>query len=90
MDPFTGSSTTGIAANLLNRRFLGMDQEDSFLEISKNRRLELENKANFNSYRNNIYRYSDKPLQGIYKFCEPKPYYGPDLPVEYILKNKKG
>ena len=90
LDPFTGSSTTGIAANLLNRRFLGIDQEDSFLEISKNRRLELENKANFNSYRNNIYRYSDKPLQGIYKFCEPKPYYGPDLPVEYILKNKKG
>jgi site-specific DNA-methyltransferase (adenine-specific) len=26
LDPFTGSSTTGIAANLANRRFLGIDQ----------------------------------------------------------------
>ncbi len=27
LDPFTGGSTTGIAANLSNRRFLGIDQE---------------------------------------------------------------
>lgn len=43
LDPFCGSSTTGIAANLLNRRFLGIDIEESFLEISKNRKLEIEN-----------------------------------------------
>ena len=30
LDPFTGSSTTGIAANLLGRRFLGIDQEEEF------------------------------------------------------------
>ena len=43
LDPFTGSSTTGIAANLLGRRFLGIDMEDNFLEISKARREELDN-----------------------------------------------
>ena len=34
LDPFTGSSTTGIAANLTNRRFLGIDQEESYLQSS--------------------------------------------------------
>jgi len=43
LDPFAGSSTTGIAANLLGRRYLGIDQEEAFLEISKARKLELEN-----------------------------------------------
>src|SRR5690606_13272542 len=38
LDPFTGSSTTGIAANLANRRFLGIDLEEPFLEISKKRK----------------------------------------------------
>mgnify|MGYP000519630421 CR=1 FL=1 len=31
LDPFTGSSTTGIAANLLGRRFLGIDREEEFI-----------------------------------------------------------
>lgn len=42
LDPFTGSSTTGIAANLLGRRFLGIDREEGFLQISKSRRMEIE------------------------------------------------
>ena len=41
LDPFAGSSTTGIAASLTNRRFLGIEQEDSFVEMSKMRRIEL-------------------------------------------------
>lgn len=41
LDPFTGSSTTGIAANLVGRRFVGLDKEEGFLKISKNRRLEI-------------------------------------------------
>ena len=32
LDPFAGSSTTGIAANLLGRRYLGIDKEADFLE----------------------------------------------------------
>lgn len=43
LDPFTGGSTTGIAANLLNRRFVGIDVEEQFLELSKKRKLEIEN-----------------------------------------------
>ena len=42
LDPFTGGSTTGIAANLLNRRFVGIDLDESFLELSKKRKAEIE------------------------------------------------
>lgn len=41
-DPFCGSSTTGIAANLLNRKFVGIEQESEFIEISVKRKKELE------------------------------------------------
>jgi len=41
LDPFTGSSTTGIAANLSNRKFLGIDKEMDFLELSKRRKIEI-------------------------------------------------
>lgn len=54
LDPFTGSSTTGIAANLLERKFLGIDIETEFLEISKRRKLEIENEDIFHRYRNKI------------------------------------
>ena len=54
LDPFAGSGTTGIAANLLGRRFLGVDQEKQFLELSKARREELESLAVFYDYRHRI------------------------------------
>ena len=54
LDPFCGSSTTGIAANLLSRRYLGIDQEQKFLEISKNRREELESQQTHQKYRSKI------------------------------------
>lgn len=41
LDPFTGGSTTGIAATLLDRRFLGIDRSEKFLELSRDRREEL-------------------------------------------------
>ena len=41
LDPFTGSSTTGIAANLLGRRFLGIDREEEYLILSKIRKKEI-------------------------------------------------
>lgn len=43
LDPFSGSSTTGIAANLCGRRFAGIEQEDEFCEMSKSRREDVEN-----------------------------------------------
>ncbi len=42
LDPFCGSSTTGVAASLLGRNYLGIDREDEFIEMSKSRREELE------------------------------------------------
>ena len=45
LDPFAGSSTTGIAANLLGRKYLGLEIEDEFLSMSKARREEIENIA---------------------------------------------
>ena len=59
LDPFTGSSTTGIAANLLNRRFLGLDQEESFLELSKKRREEINNPDIRYEYRKKIMKYAE-------------------------------
>ena len=82
LDPFTGSSTTGIAANLLNRRFLGLDQSEEFLELSKARREEINDIKTRFEYREKIMKYSDKPLQQILEVHEEVPYFGTDLPVE--------
>lgn len=41
LDPFCGSSTTGIAAYMLKRRFVGIDIEKKYLEISIKRFKEL-------------------------------------------------
>lgn len=82
LDPFTGASTTGIASSLLNRRFLGIDSESSFLELSKKRRLEIEDPTVFYQFQNKIIKYSDKPLKDIFEIGSPEPYYGQDLPLE--------
>lgn len=43
LDPFAGSSTTGIAANLCGRRFLGIEQENDYATLSMHRRNEIDN-----------------------------------------------
>ena len=37
VDPFTGSSTTGISAARLNRKFIGIDTEGEYLDVSTKR-----------------------------------------------------
>ncbi|OGC85436.1 MAG: hypothetical protein A2V73_04985 [candidate division Zixibacteria bacterium RBG_19FT_COMBO_42_43] len=37
LDPFCGSSTTGVAAILLNRKYVGIDLEDDYLQLSVKR-----------------------------------------------------
>lgn len=41
LDPFAGSCTTGIAANLLGRRFIGMDQSEEYLDYGIRRKEEI-------------------------------------------------
>jgi site-specific DNA-methyltransferase (adenine-specific) len=45
LDLFTGASTTGIAANLLNRKFDGIDLQKDYLKLSECRKNEIENAA---------------------------------------------
>jgi len=45
LDPFAGSSTTGIAANIWGRRFVGIEQDAGFLKISRKRRKDLDDPA---------------------------------------------
>ena len=41
LDSFAGSCTTGIAANLLGRKFIGMDMSEEFLQLGIRRREEI-------------------------------------------------
>jgi site-specific DNA-methyltransferase (adenine-specific) len=43
LDPFAGSGTTGIAANLLGRKFVGIDLEEEYLRLAQRRKIEIEN-----------------------------------------------
>ncbi|MCF8294823.1 MAG: site-specific DNA-methyltransferase [Bacteroidales bacterium] len=79
LDPFTGSSTTGIAANLANRRFLGIDKEEEFLVISKTRKLEIENIKKAAQYRQKIGGFNDKQQFELFLFEEPKSEYYNEL-----------
>lgn len=42
LDPFAGSCTTGIAANLLGRKFIGIDQSQEYLDYGIRRRKEID------------------------------------------------
>ena len=54
LDPFCGSGTTGIAANLLERDFIGIEREREYVEMSHRRRLEIDNSLTAESYRTRI------------------------------------
>ena len=79
LDPFTGGSTTGIAANLANRRFLGIDQEKDFLEISKNRKLEIQNQKIATLYKEKINGFNNKKELELFLLQESELEYKTDL-----------
>ena len=62
-DPFAGSATTGIAANLLGRNFVGIEKEPEFVDIALKRKAELE--TNFIKFRD---KFSDIKLLDSLKF----------------------
>ncbi len=81
LDPFTGSSTTGIAANLLGRRFLGIDQNEEFLKMSKARREEINDTSKRTLYLEKLQKqaqlFEDKEISVL---NESIALYGQDLP----------
>lgn len=81
LDPFTGSSTTGIAANLANRRFLGIDQEEDFLKISIERKLEIENAKIASSYRKKLQGFNDKKELELFLLQEPQVEYQKEIKI---------
>ena len=54
LDLFSGSSTTGIAANLCGRRFAGIEQEEAYCRLSKARREEIDNIESYDNLINHI------------------------------------
>lgn len=78
LDPFAGSSTTGIAANLCERRYLGIEREEAFAALSAARRSEIDQTAVRQDYVRRL---------GDLRYCvpedaadEPSAMYGIDLP----------
>lgn len=80
LDPFTGSSTTGIAANLLGRRFLGIDKEEEFLLMSKARKMEIEQFSVFSAYRKKLKDIACADALNFQQVGESDSYMGYDLP----------
>jgi site-specific DNA-methyltransferase (adenine-specific) len=79
LDPFTGSSTTGIAANLLSRRFLGIDIEEEFLELGKKRKEEILNPKVFATYTSKIRGFTKPEQLQITLAGEPAIPYGKEI-----------
>lgn len=78
LDPFSGSSTSGVAANLCSRRFLGIEKEMDFVLLSRARREELNYPCKAADYRNKL---ADlKFLTAANQLSESDLYYGQDLP----------
>ncbi len=77
LDPFAGSSTTGIAASLCGRRFLGIEREEEYARMSVERRKELDDSGIRSAY---ISKLSDLSFGRQDVVCEPEASYGSDLP----------
>lgn len=81
LDPLAGSGTTGIAANLLKRRFLGIDINGDFLALAKARRMELENISLRHKYLEKLHKqaplFVNKELDMLNESLQ---FYGLELP----------
>lgn len=65
LDPFNGSGTTGIAANLCGRKFAGIEQEEEFCLMSKARREELEEPSKQEYLKQHIADFQTLAQQGL-------------------------
>ncbi len=77
LDPFAGSSTTGLAAHLFGRKFIGIDTEDKYLDLSIKRYEQLNNnlrllkKAERNLQAKQTSEIPEKVLQDKYSILIP-------------------
>ncbi|HBL97756.1 MAG TPA: site-specific DNA-methyltransferase [Psychrobacter sp.] len=60
LDPFAGSSTTGIAGNVLERRFIGIEQETVYLQLSQARYEDLQHEGRKEFFKQHFYRLLNK------------------------------
>lgn len=81
LDPFAGSCTTGIAASLLARRFLGIDKSGEFLELGKARREELDRPDRRGEILSKLQKQARlfRDIEGNL-LNEPEAHYGAELP----------
>ena len=60
LDPFAGSSTTGIAGHVLERRFIGIEQEFDYLKLSQARYEDLQEDGRKEFFKKHFYRLLNK------------------------------
>lgn len=60
LDPFAGSSTTGIASKVLGRRFIGIDKETEYLQLSQARYEDLQSEGSNDFFKQHFYRLLNK------------------------------
>jgi len=66
----------------LNRKFLGIDKEKEYLEISKARKIEIENYLIAEKYKSKISGFNDKEQLNLFLVKEPV--------AQYKVNNIKG
>ncbi len=71
LDPFAGSSTTGIAANIVGRRYLGIEQELEFVDMGKQRRERIGEFDTYQNYRSRIRDIAKAEPFEHHLMCEP-------------------
>lgn len=60
LDPFSGSATTGIAANLMGRKFIGCEMDINYVQLGVRRRMQLEDGSVFGDLKR---RMEDSPTE---------------------------
>lgn len=76
LDPFCGSGTTGIAANLCGRRFAGIDAEQEYCDLAVARRQDLDDPATRAMMTDHIEDLSRYRQIESSRLSEPQAYYG--------------
>lgn len=60
LDPFSGAATTGIAAQVLGRRFIGIDKETEYLRLAQLRYEDLQQEGRKQNFKQHFYRLLNK------------------------------